>query len=155
MMTAPAYSLRAARPTDGGFLFSSWLKSARRGATKAVHPPDYYEGQKAVITALLEDGARVQVACGHDEDYILGFAVGETSPEPALHFVYVRKIYRGHGIARALCESIVGPEPARLLVTYAPTPEIRKLVTNRGWALSTLTPLYRALARPARMAKAS
>jgi hypothetical protein len=102
--SASAFKLRAATQADVAFIFNSWLKSFKNAnAVRGILPPVYFEFQHKVIEALLQR-ANVQVACNPAaENEIWGYAVYETvEGVSVLHYAYVKELYRGLGVYRAL-----------------------------------------------------
>ena len=98
--------LREFREEDRPLILSTWWKSLKDPPTFDVHIPDpiYRREKKAVVNKLL-DGAVTLVAHElDDEDKILGYICGEASL-PVIHYVYVKRIYTGFGIARLLVDT--------------------------------------------------
>lgn len=90
--------VREAAAEDMPFVFSSWYNSYRPHA-KHVAIPEYSAGQNRLMRRLAFSG-RVLVAASADyPDEILGYSISEGD---ALHFLYVKSVYRGMGIARGL-----------------------------------------------------
>ena len=96
-MSSPI-AVRPAVEGDLPFIFSSWYK-AHRPHAKHVAIPEYTEGQNRLMRALAARGEVVVAASADYPDEILGYTVSEGD---ALHFVYVKSVYRGMGIARGL-----------------------------------------------------
>ncbi len=96
-------TIREARPDDKSFIYSSWLKGLRFGNKwfEAIDQDTYFQRYHDVIEALLSrPDTSVKVAClVEDPDVILGYSVytGQT-----VHFVFVKRAWRGIGIARSL-----------------------------------------------------
>lgn len=118
------------RPADEGdleFVVNSWLESYRwNDHVKEVRDADYYRGQKALIVRLLQDNL-VLVACletaprvaigwsctGGTVTYSIkpraGVALVDSTP-PIIHFIYVKKDFRGYGIAKRMLGNLDVPE---------------------------------------------
>jgi len=107
--------------TDEAFLIATWIKSNRSSpATRAVPTPIYLIGQRyRIMKCLKAESTRILVACDSDEsNLIYGYAVWGVPS--ILHYVYVKKAYRGAGVAKALLEQ---PQGTAVLYTHR-SPEI-------------------------------
>src|SRR5271166_4068946 len=97
------YIVRAARDTDVPFIYSAWLRSfyVSGTLTKHISKEVYFNYHKAITDRiLLNPHTEVQVACeGDKEGPILGFSV---YTDRILHYVYVKKAFRGLGLAHVL-----------------------------------------------------
>jgi len=95
--------LRPGRPTDRGFIFSTWLKGLLYGCPqyKGVDQAAFYENMGSELEDLVaQPYLKITVAClAEDEDVVLGYAV---TSQDALHWVFVKKAWRSQGIARSL-----------------------------------------------------
>lgn len=103
-MSVPV-KIRPMQEADTGFVFSSWMRSYRKGCreAKALDWNVYRFGQAELITKLLL-GSEVLVAVNEKEDsQIFGYIVfTEFERVTAVHWVYVKEPFRRFGIARAL-----------------------------------------------------
>lgn len=97
--------IRDAEEKDFPFIFNSWLRSYKTYQdVKSVPDEMYYKGQHKVIedTLLVSN---ISIAYHVDDpDHILGYIVYEYE-EPTtsiIHWVFVKKPFREHGIARKL-----------------------------------------------------
>lgn len=96
--------IRAAKPEDTSFVLDAWRRSfedapAVRGADR-----EHYRIELTRAIRRLLDKAECRVACDpEDEDTIVGFAAF-TGDE--LHYVYVKKDFRGMGVARQLLDGL-------------------------------------------------
>lgn len=108
--------LRAVRPGDLPYLRDSWLRS-NAGSAQARDERPYYRLHKARINRILSvPGVVVRVACSAaDADAIVGWAV--VTPEPVLHYVYVRREAQRLGVARRL---LAGLESMPVHYTHKP-----------------------------------
>jgi hypothetical protein len=100
------FELRAGAPSDRAYVLRSWFEGARRtfwaGAVAQVF---FEEHGRAIESALDRSVCRIAHVVG-EPDAILGFAVLE--PERSvLHWVHVRKLFRGTGMARAMLGSLL------------------------------------------------
>lgn len=92
--------VRSASTGDESFILNAWLKSQRYTSRYwgSVEQNAYFEYMPSVIQARLKHGAYVAVL--QDTPLvILGFSCQTAE---ALHYVYVKKEYRGKGIAKLL-----------------------------------------------------
>lgn len=94
--------IREATDADFPFILDSWRKSYRE-----VHATRFPKIPFGPIfderTKRLRGRANWLVACAPDDrDYIFGWICGEP---PMLHYVYVKKPYRGYGVAKRLIMS--------------------------------------------------
>jgi GNAT superfamily N-acetyltransferase len=98
MTTNNPITVREATPEDMPFIFSSWY-TAHRPHAKHVAIPEYNEGQNRLMRGIASRASIVVAASADYPDEILGYCVSEGD---ALHFLYVKSVYRGMGIARGL-----------------------------------------------------
>ena len=122
--------IRAMEDGDLPLVYDSWLKSLRhdqkhrKGDAALVRDADYYRWQRDAIDDIMVQSP-VWVACDpEDEGNVMGWACGM---EPVLHYVYVKELFRGHGVARALIAKVrelgSGDEP--LIVTHLTAPALQ------------------------------
>lgn len=117
MTQASGIKIRLYNPeTDKGFVFSSFLDGLYYGNPyyREIDKASYYKNYSTVVEHLLtKQGSVPLIAClEDDEDVILGFAIleanklnGEANSAfkgDLLHYVFVKKAWRGKGIASAL-----------------------------------------------------
>lgn len=99
-------AIRPGVEDDRNFIMSTWLKGLRYGNDwfELIEASVYYENyQKALDRLLGLVVTEVRVACLKDSpDVILGYAV---SRGKTLDYVFVRKAWRGIGVARDLVPS--------------------------------------------------
>lgn len=88
---------------DEGLVYHSWSNSYREAVQHRwgdIPLYSYYKRMRASIDALLARGAEVKIACDpDDQNLIMGWACAEP---PALHYVYVKEVYRRQGIGASL-----------------------------------------------------
>lgn len=142
--------IRRAQPEDYGYIVKSWVRSYSQSPfalavgpaseAKAFETPKgsvrwsagrtYQAGHYALVNRLVRQCSVLVAETDTGEGLIIdGFAVGE--PERRiLHYVFVRELERGSGLARALVGEMLGPGP----VTYThQTPRIRPERLPEGW----------------------
>lgn len=94
---------RGFHPDDTNFIFASWLKGLRYGNEwfNLIEADTYYANYHKIIEVILETpGVAVTVSClKEDPSVILGYSVHSTT---CLHWVFVKKAWRGIGIAKSL-----------------------------------------------------
>lgn len=122
--------LRSGTLDDINLVFSSWLDGLRFGnwvyglIDKAV----YYQTQHKVIEYLLaRPTVSVRVACLADApDVIIGYSVFENNK---LHWIYVKKKWRGIGVARDLMpyniDTVTNITNVGLVIMRAKLPHVR------------------------------
>lgn len=97
--------IRGFRESDVAFLFSTWLRGLFYGNSWFQEIPKdiFMENYHRVIEAILKrPGVQVRVSClKEDPDTILGYAVLEPNRN-AIHWLYVKDVWRKFGIAKAL-----------------------------------------------------
>jgi hypothetical protein len=95
--------VRPGTQADESFIFATWLQGLRHGNElyKLIEADTYYRQYHRVIESILNaPGVKVSVACLKESpDVILGYAVHRGD---ALHWVHVKKAWRGIGIAKSL-----------------------------------------------------
>ena len=119
-MTLP-FVIRGVKADDIPFIFDGWMKQNRYAPISKHVPTKIY---RPYYHAVLEDilkRSTVIVACNpDDETHTFGVLVWE--PDPALfHWLYVKDIYAGQGLARALLTyavpSLGTPQQPELICT--------------------------------------
>lgn len=86
--------VRAARPTDANFIFSTWLRDLRKADGGPLPDDLWFPAHRELINRVLGDTQTVcLVVCPSDEpDEILGYIVAE--PNEVLWWVYLKPRYR-------------------------------------------------------------
>ena len=103
-------TLRAATKDDTAFVFSSWLKSYRNGpAVRLMNNEDYFRCQAEIITQVLAKSVTLLACDPEDTSVIWGFVVFD---EDDCHYIYVKHLLRGHGIASLLWDAAGHPHNA-------------------------------------------
>lgn len=143
--------LRPLRESDLNFVRSSWLKSNARTVRGVVAQDDYYRLHWEIAMGLLDRPlVRAVVACSRDdEDQLLGWACGEASTPRAralAHYVYVKRTFRGQGLARALVEDVLrGGSYADVTATHLPSEDMRRKLEALGWTFRPQFACYLAM----------
>ena len=100
--------LRAAQEDDGPYILDTWV-SHQRNAHKKLYVQDsvYKREMTAAVKSLIRKVTPTVAYFEEEPDYILGYICAENlADELVIHFTYVRKLYRGNGIAKKLLESV-------------------------------------------------
>jgi len=120
--------VRDARVSDHAFIIDAWKRSFEGAAAVRLCDRDHYrvEMQHVIKKLLGKPDVFTLVAYDpEDEDHLVGFACWTRDDMGAeLHYVYVKKDFRGRGIARAL----IGNAPITRYTFLSPTARPRK-----GW----------------------
>jgi hypothetical protein len=109
--------VRPARAEDIPFIFDNWLEGYRDAVVPRGGARDrYYRQQRRRLTMLWNRGARFLVAVDPTEpDFLYGFICAEL---PLLHYVCVKKPFRGNGVALQLLAAAGLGGASPLLVTH-------------------------------------
>ena len=100
------FPIRPGAVTDRSFIFDSWRHSFWDApAVRGMGRDQYFADMGRRVEALLDRTAVLVAHDPADPDIILAWACIEP---PAVHYVFVRKDFRGLGLARALVSSIEG-----------------------------------------------
>ncbi len=108
-MSKVGINIRYAHDMDVDFITSSWLKSFRDGYFNATVPNRVYFTQHHKILENLLPTATVLVACNAEKpDQILGWMCYQVDGKVCiLHYIYVKDLMRGHGIAQRLFDYVM------------------------------------------------
>ena len=89
--------IRRIKKIDEDFIYHSWLHSVKC-PTKAVSSMTRF-----LIDWLVDDGSIVVWCPDDDENHIIGWmAYGKIENTPLLHYMFVKKSFRGNGIGLEL-----------------------------------------------------
>tara|TARA_R100000329_G_scaffold75986_1_gene65548 strand:+ start:259 stop:717 length:459 start_codon:yes stop_codon:yes gene_type:complete len=93
--------IRGIRPIDHDFVYDSWIRSVKC-PTKAVTAMTRH-----LIDKVIEDD-KVLIYCDRDDaDHILGWiAYGQIEETKLLHFLFVKKSFRGNGIGSEMLNEV-------------------------------------------------
>lgn len=98
-------AIRDAVPDDLNFVYASWLRGLYYGDSvfSQMKKSDFMQHYQGFIEVILRSpGVRVKIACLKDDPgVILGYAV-LTGDANGVHFVFIKKSWRGIGLARDL-----------------------------------------------------
>lgn len=131
-------TFREANNSDIPFLTSSWLKSYRDApAVRGVPNKVYYYFHHKVLEELISRGMVLVLHYEHTPDQILGWVCYETYDSAMLlHYMYIKKSFRGFGLARKVLEEILDREnPPVVLYTHKTTDifPIERKLRDKGW----------------------
>jgi len=100
-------SIRPAQPDDIPFIYSVWLRSYRHDSpiTRYIKQETFFkEHQRLLDRLMLRQSVKVTICCSEsDPALIFGFMAYETPN--IIHFIYVKKPFRGEGFAKLLIKS--------------------------------------------------
>ena len=105
--------IRSIKQLDEDFIYHSWLHSVKC-PTRAVTTMtrfliDHLVGNKSIVVWCPDD----------DENHIIGWmAYGRIEGTPLLHYMFVKKSFRGNGIGRDMLRHIYPDEKKQVLCTY-------------------------------------
>jgi GNAT superfamily N-acetyltransferase len=146
--------IRRWKQSDLNFIIKSWIRPLSRSGTAEDFGAGYWQAQKSVILDTLAN-AKTYVAYRHDpedpgdEDFIVGFVVGEESPgRTVYHWVYVRNGYRRRGVAKALM-AMIGEETDRTSATATTAPWTRDWLRRKGYLIAFMAPYLAFIERNA------
>lgn len=93
--------------TDEGLVMHSMLEGVRMNTWfgKNIKDEDLFPNHRQIIQNILASDELVSVVCCNedDEDQIFGYLIGER--ENIVHFVYVKKTFRGFGFSKKMLEA--------------------------------------------------
>lgn len=107
-------------PDEYGLIYDAWSNSYRKSPWAGTIPNNLYDQvSRATASEILSRGARVVMAV---EEVPGGRrAIGYSVSEPAkgvLHWLYVKRDYRGLGLGKALLAETLQPFPADVRWVY-------------------------------------
>lgn len=93
--------LRAGLPSDRGIILATWLPGLYHGngMFKKIPKQLFEQRYSRVLEALLDSSPQMILCAADDPDVIVGYAVVSL---PRLHWIYIKKAWRGLGLARQL-----------------------------------------------------
>ena len=112
--------IRPADPGDIDLIVSTWrfCYGSPVWGDRNVRMGDFKNGHRAVMARALESGQALVVADNASPGTVLGWAVGGPG---LLHYVYVKKEFRGDGLCRELTKAL-GCEEGPVTVTHLTKP---------------------------------
>lgn len=102
------------RPDEFPLIFDSWARSFRKSPWAGCIPNHLYDQvSRATINDILNRGARVIVAVQEVEGgrRVMGYSVSEPEVPGVLHWLFVKRDYRGFGVGSALLDETVRDWP--------------------------------------------
>lgn len=108
--TADEWTIGLAEAHEMPFVFASWARSYRAAPANMRMPSRaYYDWQRDVIDRCLARGASVLLARDSERPvYLYGFLCAErVGPDLVAHYCYVKRDWRGRGVARSLLAEAV------------------------------------------------
>lgn len=128
--------IRLYRESDQDFVYSTWLKHYRMSSVARWVPGGIYFHEQGKLIGRLLGRGRCYVACSvADEDQIHGWVcVTQEGEFRALHYGFVKEVYRGFGIFDRLWEEIELEGPVRFYTHLPPVVSdwIRGILRKRG-----------------------
>lgn len=120
--------IRLALPSDHNFILATWLKSFRELTTNKPVPEKeiYYREHQEKIKSHLESG-KCLIATTDDQDQICGFVCFTGD---AVHYVFVKTVFRRFGIANMLLDAAVGMRQFSHFTKFSPFFKRRNLSYN-------------------------
>jgi len=111
--------LRDAIQEDLAFVYNSWLKQYRNSPfTVGMGNDLYYSQHRRVIDAILNK-SDIKVICdAEDTNKIYAWACGEKFDTPLMHFIYVKRDYRGKGLSKMLLSEFGWEEGSHVVSTH-------------------------------------
>jgi len=111
--------IRPCRPEDVSFIVGSWLSNYYHQAPhirRWIDMEVFYSLYRRRIEKKIAEAPPI-VACNtHDDDQIFGWMCAEImapkpgqNPIPVIHYLFVKRPFRGWGIARQLAEGFDAP----------------------------------------------
>lgn len=105
--------IREFGPDDRARVGSDWIRSYAT-STWASHlsgaprpNSEYWTGHRALIDRLFDDAPRTRIDVDEREGLIAGWVCWQPGMIPVLHYIYVRPLFRGQGVARGLLGDLV------------------------------------------------
>ena len=96
-------TIRSMKESDKNFVRDTWLKTFWDQHMRGhIEWNTYYEGQAGRINNILDRAYTIVAYFPEIPDEILGWATLEVGRK--LHFMYVKKVYRGQGIGTGLVD---------------------------------------------------
>lgn len=123
-----AIQIRPGKAEDRAFILSTWLKGQVFGDAwfAAIDKEAYFTNYSKYIEAILLK-SDILVAClSEDEDVILGYSISSLQ---ALHWVFVKKPWRGQGIAKSLVATDIS------VITSITKPGLA-IAKKHGWSFN-------------------
>jgi GNAT superfamily N-acetyltransferase len=121
------YVLRDSLPSDEPWIFSSWLRQLRRERSyELVANEQLFDAGHRRIERLLRSSRTVVAVDPVASENLLGYLCAD---DAAVHWCYVKSVYRGFGLGRVLLDV------ARHEELHAGLPIVCSHVTHGVWRL--------------------
>lgn len=139
-LTTPAGSilLRPSVAADLPFVKDTWKRSFRDSPFAGPIPNHLYHPVYGQVLDYLmgREDVRVEVAANPESDgQVFGYVVSEEGFDaPCLHWIYVKRVYRGYGVAKSLLKRAGIPLDSRFYYTFK-GPQARKLAQKAPLAI--------------------
>ncbi len=110
--------VRLARKKDIAFITSSWLKSYRDSeAVRGVPNGTFYRLHHKVLETIIPRSIVAVAVAQDDPDQIIGWVCAERNDSYlTIHYVYVKYMFRRHGVAKKLIQLLKDSEGVEALV---------------------------------------
>lgn len=100
-------------------VFDAWARSFKKSPWAGCVPNHMWDAvSRATASEIINRGARVVVACAELDDgtrRVMGYSVSEPG---VLHWLFVKRDYRGMGVGRALLAQTMGTGPGKWKYTH-------------------------------------
>ena len=147
--------LRAPDPSELELLTQTYVREGRRSlwGGDEMQPRAWDRIAERFLAACVEDGHALVVG-SRDGSVCAGYALGtrvrgsKGADRAIVHWVYVRGIYRGRGLARRLVEHMTrGVRPADVRVTHSCNKRHAARIRSEGWRFASRVPWLWLLSR--------
>jgi hypothetical protein len=108
--------IRQMEPQERSLVVSSWLRCCEFDRPDMCLPSVWRKGHAAWIDRLLERTTPMVACLQKVRDEVLGWAVSE--PPEVLHFVYVKRDYRGMSVCRTLLRAALYSADGSVVSTH-------------------------------------
>lgn len=114
------FAVRQPKPDDMGFIFQTFIEGMYHGNSwlpQHIAKENFWRLYRNVLDGLFQQsGVGCWVLCLRDDpDTIIGYLV---CSQGAAHWVYVKKSFRGYGLARQLFKQAGADKDKHLVVTH-------------------------------------
>ena len=99
MIRAARVNIDQMHVTDRPFVLDSWLRSYEPEGLKGHERAKYYRNERVVAERCISHGRTMVATIPGPERQIVGWCCMQPGEPPIVHYVYVKSIMRGNGIA--------------------------------------------------------